>query len=89
MIFSDAHEGVVGGHYAWNKTTHNIVFTRLWWPTLHKDAKEFCKTCDVYQRIGKHSKREKMSLVPQVTLQAFDKWEVYFNGPINPLEKRT
>ena len=30
-----------------------------------------------------------MSLVPQVTLQPFDKWVVDFMGPINPLGKRT
>ena len=30
-----------------------------------------------------------MSLVPQVTLQSFDKWAVDFVGPINPLGKRT
>ena len=30
-----------------------------------------------------------MTLVPQVTLQSFDKWSVDFLGPINPPGKRT
>ena len=30
-----------------------------------------------------------MSLAPQITLQAFDKWVVDFVGLISPLEKRT
>jgi hypothetical protein len=87
-ILEEAHLGVVGGHYVGKATTQKVLTTGLWWPTVHKNAKEFCRSCDVCQRIGKPSRRDEMPLKPQVTLQAFGKSAIDFVGPINPPGKR-
>ena len=48
-ILEEAHVGVAGGHYAGKTTMQNVLTMGLWWPTIHKDTKEFCRTCDVCQ----------------------------------------
>jgi len=68
MILLEGHEGVARVHYAGKEIAQNILHIGLWFPTLHKDAKAFCKTYDVFQRIGKPSMRDEMLLVPQATL---------------------
>ena len=56
---------------------------------MHVDARDYCRRYDIFQRIGKPSRRDEISLVPQITLQTFDKWLVDFVGHINPTRKCT
>jgi hypothetical protein len=49
LILVEAHEGIAGGYYAGKATTQKIHRAGFWWPTLHKDAKEYYRACDVCQ----------------------------------------
>jgi hypothetical protein len=62
LILANSHEGIIGGHYAGKETMHKVLRDGLWWPTLHRDDKDYYRSCDVFQRVGKSSKRDEMPL---------------------------
>jgi hypothetical protein len=45
---------------------------------------KFSQACDVFQQVGKPSRRDELPLHPVRALQDFKKWVVDFIGPINP-----
>jgi hypothetical protein len=73
LILAESHEGIVGGHYIGKPTMHKVIRAGLWWPTLHRDSKDYYISCEVCQRVGKPFRRDEIPLAPQLTLQAFDK----------------
>jgi hypothetical protein len=64
LILVESHEGIVGGHYAGKTITQKVLRAGLWWPTLHRYAKDYQRAYDVCQRVGKFSRRYEMSLAP-------------------------
>jgi hypothetical protein len=69
---------IMGNNYTGKETMYKVLRASLWWPNLHKDAKEYYKPCDVCQRVGKPSQRDMIPLAPQLALQAFEKWAIDF-----------
>jgi len=48
MVLYEVHEGTVGGHNIGKETAQKVLSTGLWWPSVFKEAKEYCKHCDVF-----------------------------------------
>jgi len=89
IILVEVHGGAAGGHYARKATAQKILCTGLWWETLHKDSKAYCRACDSCHRTGRPLRRDELPLNPQISLQPFEKWAIGFIGPIQPLGKKT
>ena len=42
-VLAEAHQGIAGGNYAGKATAQKVLCVELWWPTIHRDSKEYCK----------------------------------------------
>ena len=71
-----------GGHFGLRKPAEKVLQSGFYWPTLFKDAYEFCKTFPKCQMVGRISKRDMMPLNPILEIELFDVWTstlwVYF-----------
>jgi hypothetical protein len=61
-VLVEVHEGIAGGNYAGKDMTQKVLHAGLWWPTIHKDSKEYFQRFNVCQRVGKPNRRDEMSL---------------------------
>ena len=55
MVLNEAHVSVAEWHYTGKSIVRNILQDGLWWPTLHANARDYCHSSDICQRIGKSS----------------------------------
>eukprot|EP00253_Pinus_taeda_P025855 PITA_25855 len=83
-ILRACHDQPCGGHFADRRTSHKVLHTGYYWPTIFKDAKKFVKACDSCQRAGHPSHSNEMPLKPQLVIKPFERWALDFVGPINP-----
>ncbi|XP_031120931.1 uncharacterized protein LOC116024170 [Ipomoea triloba] len=80
-ILNHSHTLNCGGHFSGKKTALKVLQSGFYWPTLFKDAFEFCAKCDRCQRTGNISKRHEMPLSNILVVDLFDVWGIDFMGP--------
>jgi len=87
-ILKDFCNELCGGHFTDKRTAYKMLQSEYYWPTIFKDAKNYVASCDDCQRMGKPTLENEMSLQAQVVIEPFDKWALYFFGPISPMSKK-
>lgn len=63
-ILTFCHTLECGGHFSGKKTAAKVLQCGFYWPTLFKDAHDFCKACLRCQNVGNISHRDMMPLSP-------------------------
>ena len=65
--------------------TQSRLLQYFYWPNLFKDVKEYCRTCDICQRIGKNNRKPKAPLItPPIISESFKHLSIDIVGPLKP-----
>ena len=88
QVMRALHSGPSGRHFAATTTANRIRSAGYWWPYLVRDVKAYVRSCDQCQRMGAPAFRNHWPLTPIIPISPFEKWEIDFVGPINPVSAR-
>ncbi|CAN6583757.1 unnamed protein product [Malus baccata var. baccata] len=80
-ILSFCHTYACGGHFGTQRTALKVLQCGFYWPSIFKDARTFCLTCDKCQRMGGISARDQMPQVSILNVEIFYVWGIDFMGP--------
>ncbi|KAM1775013.1 hypothetical protein ACFX12_044311 [Malus domestica] len=79
-ILSFCHTYACGGHFSTQRTALKMLQCGFYWPSIFKDARIFCLTCDKCQRTGNISARDQMLQVSILNVEVFEVWGIDFMG---------
>ncbi|CAL8996903.1 unnamed protein product [Prunus brigantina] len=80
-ILTFCHTYACGGHFGTQRTALKVLECGFYWPTIFKDARTFCMTCDRCQRMGNIGAKDQMPQTPIFSVEIFDVWGIDFMGP--------
>ncbi|XP_074298693.1 uncharacterized protein LOC141629615 [Silene latifolia] len=80
-ILTFCHSHASGGHFGTRRTARKVLDRGFYWPSLFRDAHEFCQTYDNYQRVGNISRKNEMPQSYMLNCENFDFLGIDFMGP--------
>ncbi|CAN6546990.1 unnamed protein product [Malus baccata var. baccata] len=80
-ILTFCHSYACGGHFGAKRIALKVLESGFYWPSLFKDAYEFCATCDRCQRTGNLGPRNQLPQTLILVVEIFDVWGIDFMGP--------
>jgi hypothetical protein len=83
-VLREIHHGPASGHFAGNTTTHKILRSNYYWPTLFRDAHTYARNCKTCEMSTKREKREVVPLQLVNISRPFEQWGLDFIGEIIP-----
>ena len=79
-----AHDGIMSGHFVVRKTTDRVL-NEFFWPTVRKDFKLYCRTCNLCQKTAPKCKVSQLQLGKmQIIDTPFSRVAIDLVGPIFP-----
>ena len=49
-LLTELQEGICDSHMGGRSLAHRVMIQRFWWPNMQRDAAEYVKKCDRYQK---------------------------------------
>ncbi|CAN6580944.1 unnamed protein product [Malus baccata var. baccata] len=83
-ILTFCHTYACGGHFGTQRTALKVLECGFYWPTIFRDARTFCMSCDRCQRTGNIGPKQQMPQTPIFSVVIFDVWGIDFMGPFPP-----
>ncbi|CAN6576219.1 unnamed protein product [Malus baccata var. baccata] len=83
-ILRFCHTYACGGHFGTQITALKVLECGFYWPTLFKDARTYCLTCDRCQRTGNIGTKDQMPKQPLSFVEIFYVWGIDFMGHFPP-----
>ena len=77
------HDSACSGHFSKLLTHQKILRAGYFCPNLFKDAKEYVKNCDAYQRYARNDLHIKIPIHISLPLVPSEKWKINYVGEIH------